>query len=205
MPTFRSDRTGPDGNRWVRAIILAVFLTVGTGLARTVRGYLSTTSPWDRFVRGPAVLGWLTAFVVAATTLVAMRWIRGRAFCVAAAVVVGAMAIAGGSALGRVRRCDTKSGRALLGEVVALTSVVEPPAVHTCGGKSHLHWPQWTSELSPRTLDERRMIVEFLDHHGLIDLASTISFTASFDVYTIEVDMPRPDGNGEIVVTRTWR
>ena len=204
MPTYRSDRTGPDGNRWVRALILALFLTVGTGLARTVRGYLSTTSSWDRFVRGPAVLGWLTAFVVVVAALVSMRGIRRRAFCVAAAVVVGAMAITGGTALGLARRCDTKSGRALLGEVVALTSAVEPPAVHRCGGKNHLHWPQWSSELSPRTPDERRMIVEFLDHHGLIDLASTISFTASFDVYTIEVDMPRPDGNGEIVVTRAW-
>lgn len=31
-----------------------IFLTVGTGLALTVRGYLSTTSSWDRFVRGPS-------------------------------------------------------------------------------------------------------------------------------------------------------
>ena len=135
MPTYRSDRTGPDGNRWVQALILALFLTVGTGVARTVRGYLSTTTSWDRFVRGPAVLGWLTAFVVVVAALVSMRWIRRRAFCVAAAVVVGAMAITGGTALGLARRCDTKSGRALLAEVVALTSAVEPPAVHRCGGK----------------------------------------------------------------------
>ena len=177
-------------------------MVTGAGLAITVRGYLSTGSKWDRFVRGPAAVGWLTAFVVVVAALVGSRRIRRGALCFVAAVAVGVFAVGGGTAMGRARRCDTKDGRALLGEVVGITTVVEPPAVHVCGGQAHVRWPQWSSELSPRTVNERRLIVEFLDQHGLVDLDSSTSFTAAFDAYTIEVEMPRPDRTGEIVVTR---
>jgi hypothetical protein len=55
---------------------------------------------------------------------------------------------------------------------------------------------------SPQSLGQRPKIVEFLDAHGLIDLDSSTMFTAVFDAYTIEVEMPSPDRNGEIVVVR---
>ena len=182
--------------------MLGLVVVTGLGLAVTVRGYLSTASSWDRFVRGPAVVGWLTAFVAFVAALVGLRWIRRGALCFVAAIAVGAFAVGGGTAMGRARRCDTKEGRAVLGEVVGLTSAVEPPAVHLCGGQNHVLRPQWSSELLPRSAGERRRIVEFLDQHGLIDLDSSTSFTAAFDAYTIEVEMPKLNGNGEIVVTR---
>ena len=183
-------------------LILGFVVVAGVGLAVTLRGYLSTASSWDRFVRGPALIGWLAAFVAIVAALVGLRWIRRGALCLVVAVVVGALAVTGGTALGRARRCDTKEGRALLGEVVGFTSLEEPPAVHVCGGQDHVLWPQWSSELSPGSADERRQIVEFLDQHGLVDLDSSTSFTAAFEAYTIEVEMPRLNRSGEIVVTR---
>lgn len=189
----------------MRLLIVGLVVITGVGLAVSVRRFLSTSSSWDRFVRGPAVVGWLTAFVAFAAALVALLTIRRGALYLVAAIAVGTLAVGGGTALGRARRCDTKDGRALLREVVGLTSAVEPPADHACGGQDHVLWPQWSSELSPGSADERRSIVEFLDQHGLIDLDSPTSFTAAFDSYTIEVEMPRLNRSGEIVVWRARR
>ncbi len=202
MPADQSERPRPNGQPLVRVLIVGLGVVAGVGLAITLRGYLSTASSWDRFVRRPAVGGWFAAFVTILAALIGLRWIRRGALCLIAAVVLCAFAVTGGTEVGRARRCDTQGGRALLEEVVGLTNAVEPPAVHVCGGEGHVLWPQWSSELSPRSPDERRRIVEFLDRHGLVDLDSSTSFTAAFDVYTIEVEMPRPDRNGEIVVTR---
>lgn len=182
--------------------MLVLVFVHGAGFAISFRRYLSAGSKWDRFVREPAAVGWLTAFVAIVATLVGFRWIRRGALCFVAAVAVGAFAVGGGTALGGARNCDTKDGRALLREVVGFTSVVEPLAVHVCAGQGRVRRPRWSSELSPRSVGERRKIVEFLDEHGLVDLDSSTMFTAVFDVYTIEVEMPSPDRSGEIVVAR---
>lgn len=199
MSAGQSERSQPNGQRFVRGLTLGLVAATGLGLAVTVRGYLSAMSSWDRFVQGPALIGWLTAFVAA---LLGSQCVRRGALCFVAAIAIGAFAVGGGTAMGRARRCDTKEGRAVLGEVVGLTSAVEPPAVHSCGGQNHVLWPQWSSELLPRSAVERRRIVEFLDQHGLIDLDSSTSFTAAFNAYTIEVEMPKMDRKGEIVVKR---
>lgn len=54
----------------------------------------------------------------------------------------------------------------------------------------------------PRSVEERRRIVDFLDQHGLVDSSSSTLFTAVFDVYTVEVEMPSSHQGGEIVVAR---
>jgi hypothetical protein len=56
---------------------------------------------------------------------------------------------------------------------------------------------------SPPSVDERRKIVEFLEEHGLVDLDTSTVFTAVFDAYMIEVEMPSPTRSGAIVVART--
>lgn len=182
--------------------MLGLVLVHGAGLAINVRGYWLAGSKWDRFVQGPAVVGWLTALLVMVAALVGLRWIRCGPICLVAAVAIGALSVGVGVSTGRARRCDTKNGRALVREVVGLTSVVEPVAVHVCGGHGRVRRPQWSSKLMPRSIEERRRIVKFLDQHGLVDLNSSTSFTAVFDAYTIEVEMPSLDRGGEIVVAR---
>lgn len=175
-------------------------MSVG-GLMVTASRYLSAASSWDRFVQGPAVVGWLVAAVMVIAALVASRWIRRKLILVAAAMV-GLVAVSAGVIVGSARRCDAQQGSALLQEVVGLTSVVEIPAVHSCEGERKVERPQWSSELWTRSAVERQRIVGFLEQHGLVDLDSSTSFTAVFEVYTIEVVMPLPSRKGEVVVKR---
>lgn len=202
MPVDEPEGTRSNGLWLARCLAFGLVAVSGVGLAITVRGYLSTGSKWDRFVRGPVVVGWLTSFVVILLALACLRWIRQGALCFVTAVAVSVFAVGGGTAIGRFRHCDTKKGRALLAKVVGFTSAIEPSAVLACSGQDHIRLPRWSSELSPRSIEERRRIVEFLDQHGLVDLDSSTSFTATFDVYTIEVEMPQPNRSGQIVVTR---
>jgi hypothetical protein len=202
MPVDEPEGTIPTGLWSARGVAFGLVVVSGVGLAITVRGYLSPGSKWDRFVREPAVVGWLTSFVVLVSVLVCLRWIRRGGQCLVVALAVSVFAIGGGTAMGRSRLCDTKKGRAFLVEVVGFTSAIEPAAVLACSGQDHIRLPRWSSELSPRSIQEHRRIVEFLDQHGLVDLDSSTSFTAAFDGYTIEVEMPQPNRSGHVVVTR---